>query len=111
LCGPVSDGTEVNSSNGNAAKISGIYRLLGKDQSKVTTAEEGETVALGKLDAIATGETLSVGKSVAALAEMGTPAPVYVTSLRPKERKDDVKLSQCLQKLLQEDPSLTMQQN
>ena len=111
LCGPVSDGTEVVSSGGNAGKISGIYRLLGKDQSKVTAAEEGETVALGKLDAIGTGETLSVGKSVAALIELAAPAPVYVTSLRPKERKDDVKLSQCLQKLLQEDPSLSMEQN
>jgi elongation factor G len=111
LSGRIADGTEVFSSSGNTGKISGLYRLLGKDQTKVLAAEEGETIALGKLDAIGTGETLSVGKAVAALLEFVPPAPVYTTSLRPRDRKDDVKLSQCLQKLLQEDPSLFMEQN
>ncbi len=111
LGGRVTDGTELFSSAGGSGKVSGIYRLFGKDQSKLTAAEEGETVAFGKLDAIATGETLSTTKGVAALITLTPPPPVFVTALRPKERKDDVKLSAGLQKLAQEDQSLTLEQN
>jgi elongation factor G len=111
LAGRVADGMEVHSSSGRTGKISGIYRLLGRDQAKLGAAEEGETVALGKLDDIATGDTLSTAKGVAPLVALDAPMPVYAVALRPKERKDDVKLSANLQKLVQEDPSLSVEQN
>jgi elongation factor G len=89
-----------------------IYRLMGKDQAKLASAGEGETVALGKLDDIVTGETLSTAKgSVPRLAELKPPPPVYAMALRPRERKDEVKLSTSLQRLAEEDPSLTVEQN
>ncbi|MCO5158165.1 MAG: elongation factor G [Aquamicrobium sp.] len=111
LAGRVADATEIHASSGGTGKISGIYRLLGKDQTKLSAAEEGETVALGKLDDIATGDTLSTARGVAPLVAFDAPAPVYTLALRPKERKDDVKLSASLQKLIQEDPSITVEQN
>ena len=62
-----------------AAKVSGIYRMLGKDQAKQSSAKAGETVALGKLDDVKTGETLGSAKGgVAALAELSPPDPVFV---------------------------------
>lgn len=111
LSGRVADATEVHASSGATGKISGIYRLLGKDQAKLAAAGEGETVALGKLDDIATGDTLSTAKGVAPLVALDVPAPVYAVALRPRERKDDVKLSAALVKLVQEDPSLGVEQN
>lgn len=109
-CG-VTDGTEITSSSSGAGKISGLYRMLGKEQTKLTTAEEGDTVALGKLDAVATGDTIGTVKQVPGLVKLAAQPAVYTTALRPRERKDDVKLSASLQKLLQEDPSLSMEQN
>ena len=111
LAGRVADGTEIHASGGATGKVSGIYRLLGKDQAKLAAAEEGETIALGKLDDVATGDTLSTTRDVAPLASLDLAAPVYALALRPKERKDDVKLSAALQKLVQEDPSLSVEQN
>lgn len=111
LAGRIADASEVFASSGAGGKVSGLYRMLGKDQSKITGAEEGETVALGKLDDIATGDTLSTAKGVGPLVSLDVPPPVYTTALRPRERKDDVKLSASLQRLLQEDPSLSMEQN
>lgn len=111
LQGRIADGTEVFGSSGATGKVSGIYKMLGRDQTKLPGAEEGETVALGKLDDIATGETLSTSKDVTALASLDMPNPVFVTAMRPKERKDDVKLSASLQRLLQEDPSLSIANN
>lgn len=111
LAGRIADASEVFASSGATGKVSGLYRMLGKDQSKIAAAEEGETVALGKLDDIATGDTLSTAKGVSPLVSLDVPPPVYTTALRPRERKDDVKLSASLQRLLQEDPSLSMEQN
>jgi elongation factor G len=111
LSGSVKDGEEVKGAAASG-KVSGIYAMLGKDQSKLASAGEGETVALGKLDDIATGETISTGKAAPEqLAAPHSPAPVFAIALRPRERKDEVKLSAALQKLLQEDPSLSLEQN
>jgi len=111
LAGQIADGAEVVSSRGTSGKVSGLYRLLGRDQTKLASAAEGETVALGKLDDIATGDTLSTARSVSALVTLDIPPPVYALALRPRERKDDVKLSASLQKLSHEDPSLSIEQN
>lgn len=111
LAGQVGDATDMCSASGATGKISGIYRMLGKDQAKIASAGEGETVALGKLDAIATGDTISTSRGTAAIAAQPPADPVHAVALRSKERKDDVKLSAGLQKLVQEDPSLTMEQN
>src|SRR5690606_32283811 len=72
----------------------------------------GDTVALGKLDAVRTGQTLTSAKGgVAPLVTLDAPQPVYAFSLRPKERKDEVKMSAAIQRLAEEDPSLTLHHN
>jgi len=107
LAGNVNDGTELTLPDGGTARISGIYRMLGKEQTKVPAAGEGETVALGKLEGARTGDTLGTGRSAARqLAPITKPEPVYSTALRPRERKDDVKMSAAIARLAEEDPSL-----
>ena len=62
LSGAVVDGPELARPNGRSGKVSGIYRMLGKDQSKLASAKAGDTVALGKLDDVRTGDTLGSAK-------------------------------------------------
>ena len=111
LSGTVVDGLELDSSNGRSGKVSGIYRMLGKDQSKLASAKAGETVALGKLDDVRTGETLGSGKGARCRAgqHWRRREPVFSIALRPKERKDEVKMSAALQRLAEEDPSMILQ--
>ncbi|CAM5763537.1 elongation factor G [Mesorhizobium amorphae] len=112
LSGQINDGTELFLPDGNSAKVSGIYRMLGKDQSKLATAKVGETVALGKLDEVRTGQTLTSAKGgIKPLADLAPPQPVFAFALRPKERKDDVKMSAAIQRLAEEDPSLSLKHN
>lgn len=112
LCGSVADAADIMSAGGASGRVSGLYRLMGKDQTKLAKADAGDTVALGKLDDIATGDTLSTAKDQAtALAELELPPPVYAVALRPRERKDEVKLSTSLQRLAEEDPSLRIEHN
>lgn len=112
LAGTVTDGQELANSDGKTDKISGIYRMLGKDLTKLSDAKAGDTVALGKLDNMLTGDTLGAPKSgVKALARPEVPQTVFSMALRPKERKDEVRLSSALQRLGEEDPSLKLEHN
>ncbi len=112
LSGSLKDGEELTTSSGKTVKVSGLYAMLGKDQNKLSGASEGDTVALGKLDDADTGDALFADKAKAVrFADLTPPQPVFAVALRPKERKDEVKLSAALQKLEQEDPSLTVEHN
>jgi len=112
LSGQVADAGELYLPDGETAKVSGIYRMLGKDQFKLSSAAAGDTVALGKLERVTTGQTLTSAKSgMKPLVTLMPPPPVYSVALRPKERKDDVKMSAAIQRLAEEDPSLSLSHN
>ncbi|QKC95430.1 elongation factor G [Mesorhizobium sp. NZP2298] len=112
LSGQVADGSELWLPGGETAKVSGIYKMLGKDQFKLTAAKAGDTVALGKLDEVKTGQTLTSAKGgTKQLFAFEPPQPVFAFALRPKERKDEVKMSAAIQRLAEEDPSLSLRHN
>lgn len=112
LSGQLADAAELFLSNGDATKVSGIYKMLGKDQLKLSSARAGDTVALGKLDNVRTGQTLSSAKGgIKPLVTLEAPQPVFAFALRPKERKDEVKMSAAIQRLAEEDPSLSLHHN
>ncbi|HVX74817.1 MAG TPA: elongation factor G [Bradyrhizobium sp.] len=112
LAGHLDDGATLQSSSGESGRVSGIFAVNGAYDSKRTSTEAGDTVALGKLDAIKTGDTLSGGKTAPPEFVHVKPTPaVLAMSLAAADRKDDVKLGQALLRLNEEDPSLTMVQN
>jgi elongation factor G len=112
FAGHLEDGATLQSSSGETARVSGIYAVSGGHDSKRPAAESGETVALGKLDSIKTGDTVAGGKTApSALIKVEAVPPVLAISIAATDRKDDVKLGQALLRLNEEDPSLTMVQN
>jgi elongation factor G len=112
LAGRLDDASTLQSSSGESGRVSGILAVSGLHDTKRASAEAGETVALGKLDAVKTGDTLSSGKTApAALARLEPVPPVLAMSLSATDRKDDVKLGQALLRLNEEDPSLSMVHN
>src|ERR1700678_3504293 len=95
LAGHLDDGATLLSSSGETGRVSGILAVSGGHDSKRAAAEAGDTVALGKLDTVKTGDTLSGGKTTpAALVHVEPLPPVLALALSPADRKDDVKLGQ-----------------
>jgi elongation factor G len=112
LRGQFSDGDAVMSSGGKAGRVSGILAPNSGADSKRPSAAAGETVALGKLDAVKTGETLTTAKTApAALVDVPPAPPVLAIAILADDRKDDVKLGQALARLTDEDPSLSVVHN
>jgi elongation factor G len=112
LAGHLDDGATLQASSGGTARVSGILAVNGAYDTKRATAQAGDTIALGKLDAVKTGDTISSGKTApSALVSVEPVPPVLAISIAAADRKDDVKLGQALLRLNEEDPSLTMVQN
>ncbi|CAN5339573.1 elongation factor G [soil metagenome] len=112
LRGQIADGDTVLSSAGGASRVSGIIAASIGADSKRASAAAGDTVSLGKLEAVKTGDTLINGKTPpGALIDVIPTAPVLATALAALDRKDDVKLGQALARLTEEDPSLSVVHN
>jgi elongation factor G len=107
LAGTLEDGTALRTADGREAKVSGLFRMVGAETSKRDAAREGDTVALGKVEAARTGDTLST-TGIADLAPLAESHPLMSIAIAATERKDDVRLSAALAKLLEEDPSLRL---
>ncbi|PGH52779.1 elongation factor G [Azospirillum palustre] len=105
--GTVTDGMTLG-----AERVSGIFQQFGRDQTKVPQAVAGDLVALGRLEKAATGDRLTEKANLGPPADWPAAAPpVHGLALRAENRNDEVKLSAALQKLREEDPSLTLDQS
>ncbi|MEL6232733.1 MAG: elongation factor G, partial [Cyanobacteria bacterium J06627_3] len=99
----------------NGDRAGGFYRLMGQSQQRLQRASAGDIFAISRLETAATGDTLRLG-DVASGAGKPLPkaealSPMYALAIAPEKRKDDVKLSTALSKLLEEDPSLYWEQH
>ena len=108
LAGQFADGASVYSVAGEE-RVSGVFQVVGMDVKKRGPASAGETVAFGKLEGLPTGTTLTAGKgSAISLQTAQPPKPVYGLAIGVSERKDEIKLTAALAKLIDEDPSLSL---
>jgi len=91
-------------------RAAAAFSLLGQEARKRGIAKAGETVALGRLEKTLSGDTLSAEKGGSTqIAAPEPPQPVYGTAIGVKDRKDEVKLTGALARLMEEDPSLKVQ--
>jgi elongation factor G len=112
LSGNVKDGATLYRSGGGDTRIGGMFVLRGQEQIKLSEAGPGDAVALGRLEDVPTGETLTGSKAGAKVKIKGeTLTPVYGLAVAAADRKDEVKLSTAIAKLRDEDPSLFFDQN
>jgi elongation factor G len=109
LTGTLADGATVTGGDGRDERIAGLFTMKGEDAQKRAAASAGDTVALGRLDGIKTGETITTGKSVVQIKSPPAPEPVLASGIGLRDRKDEVKLSSALAKLIEEDPSLSVE--
>jgi len=86
-------------------RVSGLYRVSGQKFDKVAFATAGDVVALGRLDGIKTGDALGG----AGVVWPSVLSPLYSNAITMNGHADEVKLTGAVQKLCEEDGSLSLE--
>jgi elongation factor G len=102
------DMTVYNADKETEEKVNRIYVLRGKEQNEVTELHAGDIGALGKLSDTSTGDTLSTKATPITYERFELPKPYTYQRFKTKNKGDDDKVSQALQKLMDEDLTLKM---
>lgn len=101
-----SDMAPNNSRTGAPEKMSKLLFLRGKKQEEAKVVPAGDIGAATKLAVTNTGDTLYVGKKVA-VEGIEYPKPCMSMAIKPKAKGDESKISQGIQRLMEEDKSLS----
>lgn len=101
-----SDAVVYNADKDTEEKLSRLYVLRGKEQIEVKELYAGDIGAIGKLSNTVTGDTLSSKATPIVYARPKLSVPYAYQRFRTKNKGDDDKVSQALQKLMEEDLTL-----
>ena len=101
-----SDDVVYNAGKDTEEKLSRLYVLRGKEQIEVKELYAGDIGAIGKLSNTVTGDTLSTKECPIVYDKLKLSQPYAYMRYNTKNKADDDKVSQALQKLMEEDLTL-----
>jgi len=101
--GAVTDGMTLG-----GERVSGVYDYTGGTAGKRPGAEAGEVVCLGRLENATPGDLLTGEANLGRPEDWpAPPAPLHAIAIQARNKADEVKLTATLQKLVDEDDSLS----
>ncbi|GJM27557.1 MAG: elongation factor G [Cyclobacteriaceae bacterium] len=99
----------LNMRTGKKERISRLMQMHSNKQNPINVVEAGDICAGVGFKDIKTGDTLVEEKSPVILESMSFPDPVIGYAIEPKAQADVDKLGVAISKLVEEDPTLTVQ--
>jgi len=110
--GKVSKGDTVyNPRSGKYERISRIVQIQADKREDVETVYSGDIAALVGVKNIKTGDTLCAEGHPIRLEPPSFPEPVISMAVEPKTKADREKMGEGLQRLMEEDPTFTVNSN
>ncbi|MBW1679209.1 MAG: elongation factor G [Deltaproteobacteria bacterium] len=100
-----SDSTIYNATRNVKEKIGQILKLEGKGQKSINPGVAGDIVALAKLKATTTNDTLAAEKTGLLFEKLRYPTPAIFYAIEPKSKGDEEKITGALTRLREEDPT------
>jgi elongation factor G len=105
-----SDSRVWNPSKGMEERLGTLHLMRGKEQIGVKTVHSGDIATVSKLNQTATGDTLCDKGHPLVLPAPEYPNPLYSVAVFPKTQIDSGKISPTLNRLVEEDKTLTWRQ-
>jgi len=107
--GELKSGSYVyNSTKNQRERVGRLLRMHANKREEVQSVKAGDIAAAVGLKKTFTGDTLCVQDDPVVLEAITFPEPVISVALEPKTKAEQDKLSDCLVKLLQEDPTFSV---
>ncbi len=101
----------VNARTGQAERLGKIIFLKGKKQEETQALTAGDIGAVTKLSETVTGDSLCDPKRVVTFEKTSFPLPTLQMAVVVKNKGDEGKVAQGMQRLIEEDPSIGFTQN
>src|SRR6185436_736735 len=96
-----------NLTHDSAERLGHLLALQGKAQTHVPELKAGDLGAVAKLKETHTNDVLAEKSTKVKFAEIKFPEPVLSYAIEPKSRGDEDKISTSMQRLREEDPSIS----
>ncbi|KZL93139.1 elongation factor G [Clostridium magnum] len=103
-----SDSIVYNANKDKSEKVGTMYFLKGKQQIPTNEIIAGDIGAVSKLQYTATGDTLCDNSKPIIFENIEFPKPIMSMAMLPKSKNDEDKISNGLNKLLEEDPTFNV---
>lgn len=100
----------INANTGLTEKIGKLYTVFGKKQEEISVAVAGDIVAASKLNAN-TSDTLCDSSKIFKFDSIEFPCPCYSMAISANSQGDESKMSSGMQRLLEEDLTLSYAQD
>jgi elongation factor G len=101
----------VSSRSGTDERLHTLFALRGREHLDVKQVPAGDFVAVAKLSATRTGDTLAPKGSPVTVAPISPPEPVLGVAVVARTQADDDKLATALHRIVDEDPALVVERN
>ncbi|MGN0457977.1 MAG: elongation factor G [Eubacterium sp.] len=112
ISGKLSQGTTVvNSRNGEEERVGKVVNMLGAKQSDAKDVCAGDICAVAKLNTFKTGDTMCAPNKIVTLDGVAIPNACYSMAIVPDKKGDEEKIANAVQKIIEEDASLTFKPN
>ena len=98
-----------NADRGEEERIGQVLRVKGKDTEPVGVISAGEIGAVAKLVNTHTGDVLSMRDKPLKMSPIAFPEPTLPVAIEPQTKADLDKMGAALARLLEEDPSVTVE--
>lgn len=112
VCGRVTpDSALMNMRTGQMEKIGKVFTVCGKKQEEATYIGAGDIGAVAKLVSTNTGDTLCAPARPVVLPGVSYESPCLSMTVQAKNKGDEEKVAAGLQRLAEEDPTLSLTMN
>lgn len=105
------DSAPINSRTGQPERLGKIIYIRGKKQEDTAYITAGDIGAVTKLAATETGDALCDPKKVLSFDPIHFPHPCLTMAIKAEAKGDEAKIASALQRLMEEDPTLTYENN
>ncbi len=107
----VTDAHLTNSRNQKDERLHQLFTMRGKEQIVMRELAPGDIAAVAKLTDVRTNDVLSENGCEVSVVPLVTPQPLLATAIKPRNKKDEDKLSVALHRLEEEDPVIRIDRN
>ncbi|MEN6318987.1 MAG: elongation factor G [Syntrophaceae bacterium] len=102
-----SDSSFFNSTRKISERFGNIFFLEGKNQKPVEALVPGDIAAVAKLKETSTGDTICNDKAPLIFEKVVPPPTIMSFAVAPKSRGDEEKIVSSINRIIEEDPTLT----